>query len=644
MTPKEKAISNLVDNIKKCNQYYREGKAIVPDKEYDAMIADLKKLDPDNEILKKAIIEEVDKSNPRMEKLPIPMFSLEKFTDVAELKKFIQNTWQPKPTDRIVITPKYDGISLCVNEDDVQGWTRGDGTEGQRSDDHLKAMGVGSIDEPHFFNYTFGEAIFPIQAWAKVKGEYKSPRNCIAGLFNSPIPANILHHAHYVRYGTDRQDINKEDQLNALVLMGIKTSFHWMVTASNFNNNEKVIEEMLSNMFEKCDKYRCDGLVIEVNDATRRIELGRLPNNNPRYAVAYKNPEWAERAETKVKGIEWNVSKDGKVKPVLLIEPVDLCDATVSRATAYNAKYVVDNFLCEGSVIVICRSGDVIPKHLKTLSHPANSFISMMDDMIICPSCGEPLVWDNTHTDLICPNEVCPQKKVAEMVYFFSTLEVEEFGEPTIQRFYDAGYDSINSILTITKEQIKAIDGCGQALANKLVSQFTSLKDKGVPLAKMLTAYNVFGGVLAEKTCQMIINNLSDEDLNRLEIYEEIPEDHLLTINGVGLATARAFNAGVQEYGSLQDEGILISYMTTPNKKVAENQMNVCFTGFRNKEWESRLIEAGHKIASGVTSKTTHLVVKDASSGSSKKVKANSLQIPIYTAEEFLKFMEENDI
>lgn len=71
-------------------------------------------------------------------------------------------------------------------------------------------------------------------------------------------------------------------------------------------------------MFEKMSQeYKCDGLVIELNDAKVRKELGRLPNMNPRYSIAYKNPEWSERADTKVVDIEWKISKDKRLSQLL---------------------------------------------------------------------------------------------------------------------------------------------------------------------------------------------------------------------------------------------------------------------------------------------------------------------------------------
>ena len=41
----------------------------------------------------------------------------------------------------VVITPKYDGLSLCLNEMTQEAFTRGDGEFGQSSDKHYKLMG-----------------------------------------------------------------------------------------------------------------------------------------------------------------------------------------------------------------------------------------------------------------------------------------------------------------------------------------------------------------------------------------------------------------------------------------------------------------------------------------------------------------------
>lgn len=629
----------LEKRIIACNEAYRKGEPLISDVEYDQLIDQLKSVDPENKIFEKGIIE---RSNARMEKLPIPMYSLEKIKDVDELKKFIQNNWQLDPTDKVIITPKYDGISLCVDEWSREAYTRGDGVEGQRSDEHYETMQNGIINpsRPGCFEYTFGEAIFPIKDFLKNKGEYKSARNCIAGLFNASKADDMLKYAQYVRYGTSRDDLNKDVQLSEMQHIFNNSTHYWTTTASVFINSNESILKFLDEIFLSITNYKCDGLVIEVNDHRLRKNLGRLPNGNPRYAVAFKNPEWSEREETIVKEIEWGISKDGKAKPVLIFDPIDLCGATVQRATAHNAKYLCDNHICEGATIVIARSGDVIPKHLKTVQYDPEKMKKTMDDMMICPSCGEPLKWDSTMTELICTTANCDEKRIQKLVFFFTTLGIENFGEPTIRKIYEAGYKYVSSIM-LNVVSFDKIEGIGSSLIKSLLKQFNKLRSEGVSFAKLLTAYNVFDGVFGEKTCQMILDNLTDEELTVVLDLEELPLYALLKIEGVAETTAKAFNKGIRKYALLEADHIRISMVQNEKIEAAENQMSVCFSGFRKKDWEDILTKKGHKVVSGVSKNTTHLVVKDKNSTSTKTKKALDLGIEVLDMLEFEELLKK---
>ena len=63
--------------------------------------------------------------------------------------------------------------------------------------------------------------------------------------------------------------------------------------------------------------------------------------------------------------------------------------------------------------------------------------------------------------------------------------------------------------------------------------------------------------------------------------------------------------------------------------------MKVCFTGVRDKRLESLIISEGGEIVSGVSKKTTHLIVADPSSSSSKMTKAKELGVVINTINMF---------
>lgn len=626
----------LEEKFVEANRLYREGNPVMTDKEYDRMKEELERHFPDSDILKKAIVEESVKGD-RMEKLPFPMFSLEKVKTVDEIVRWIKDVWELSSNDRIVITPKYDGISLLVDETTNDCWTRGDGTEGQNSRDHYRYVNHGNpMNKKGCF--TFGEAIIPIGMFLKnVKPlGYKSARNAVAGAFNADdFNAQVLGNTAYIRYGIMDSDRDKSMQLAELYNdYDPYATQYWVTSAGVFDDNKTALT-YLNDLFESIKNFKCDGLVIEVDNKTKREELGRLPNGNPRYAIAYKNPDWQERYTTKVQKIEWSVSKDGKAKPVIVFDPVEFDGATVSRCTGYNAKYITDNHISPNAYIVVSRSGDVIPKHLETVSYSVELFREMCDGMMICPSCGNPLKWDETLTDIVCINPDCKEKKIKQIAYFFATLETEEMQEATIRKFYEGGLDSVEKIVNASEKELSQIGGIGAKLSKKLRGQFDKYADNGVSFAKILTAYNVFGGVIGEKTCQMIFDSLSDEDIDTIFKEDKAPKKSLLAVPGVAETTAKIFNNGIGIFFNIiEDSPFPISYVKN-NTVLADNPESVCFTGFRNKEWEERLSKEGHKVVSGVSKNTTILVTKDKESSSSKVKKAKELSIPILTPEEF---------
>lgn len=626
----------LEEKIVEANRLYREGNPVMSDKEYDSMKEELERHFPDSDILKKAIVEESGKGD-RMEKLPFPMFSLEKVKTVDEIVRWAKDVWGLSSNDRVVITPKYDGISLLVDETTNDCWTRGDGTEGQNSRDHYRYVNHGNpINKRGCF--TFGEAIIPIGMFLKnVKPlGYKSARNAVAGAFNADdFNAQVLGNTAYVRYGIMDSDRDKSMQLAELYNDYDPYATQYWVTSAGVFDDEKTALTYLNDLFESIKNFKCDGLVIEVDNKTKREELGRLPNGNPRYAIAYKNPDWQERYTTKVQKIEWNISKDGKSKPVIVFDPVEFDGATVSRCTGYNAKYITDNHISPNAYIVVSRSGDVIPKHLETVSYSVELFREMCDSMMICPSCGEPLKWDETLTDIVCINPDCKEKKIKQITYFFATLETEEMQEATIRKFYEGGLDSVEKIVNASEKELSQIGGIGAKLSKKLRGQFDKYADNGVSFAKILTAYNVFGGVIGGKTCQMIFDSLSDEDIDTIFKEGKTPMESLLAVPGVAETTAKIFNNGIGLFFYIIGSSPFpISYVKN-NTVLADNPESVCFTGFRNKEWEERLSKEGHKVVSGVSKNTTILVTKDKESSSSKVKKAKELSIPILTPEEF---------
>lgn len=633
-------LSPLEEEIIYYNEEYREGNPSISDQEYDFLIEKLRNENPDSSLLKVSVIEKV-KSESRKEKLPITMASLEKDKSVEEYLKYLKANDIPEDTE-LIISPKLDGISLVVDErPNKKAWTRGDGEVGQESTMHFNQMN--RIDHADLrYVYTYGEAILSKSNWEKyflgklspyTGKPYKSARNVVGGLLNTDEPREELKHVDYIRYGLS-SDRNKDEMLQVCNTLNAVPFKFKRVLAKDIN------EELLNNLYNEWSEfYKIDGLVIDINDKFIRNNVGRERNNNPKYARAIKLPMWGENAIVKVLGITWQVSKQGDLKPVINIEPTNIGGATISNVTGYNAKYLFENNIAVDSIIEITRSGDVIPKHLKTISFDFNENYNQKI-YLKCPCCENSLTWDETHTELCCTNPTCDDMLIGKLVHFFKTMEIEEFGEPTIIKMYYNGYKTPNDILKMNFNNICSVEGFATKSANNLLKEFNKLKENGVSLAKLIHATDVMSGRLGSKTIQLIIDETGEDNLYNLT------EVDLRQIKGIAEITANIFINGMKEFSKPEYQELFnyINIIKMEKTEVTGSKFagyKLCFTGVRpNKEQEAYICSEGGEVVSGVSKNTTHLVVKDLSDKtlkSEKSVKAFSLGIKILTIEELLQ-------
>ena len=364
-------IENLRNKITKANDAYRVGKPVMSDSEYDKLMEELSNLSPGDELLTK--VGHVISDESRKSKLPIEMASMNKIksmddiNDWCRLKGINQN-------ELVIMTPKFDGLSLCVNEQSKESWTRGDGEFGQKSDEHYKLIknhlyndGVSTssfINNFTFpFSYTYGEVMIPKQVFIdKFSADFANPRNLVAGLINSKTVSDSLKDCQYIKYGgipNKNIKFNTKKELLDELNIGQEKKVNYHVCKIS-----ELTEDLLIGLFNKWSvDFEIDGIIIEINDLALQNKLGReTSSNNPVWARAFKHPSFEQSAETEILDIEWNISKNSLLKPVAIVKPINLDGVVVSRCTLNNARFVKDMGIGSGAVVVIRRSGLVIPK------------------------------------------------------------------------------------------------------------------------------------------------------------------------------------------------------------------------------------------------------------------------------------------
>jgi len=608
-------IDKIVKKLEDANEKYRQGNPIMSDCDYDQLLETLFDYDPENEYFNKVGIEVLDESRKR--KLDIPMASMNKLKTIQEVKDWIRLKDIPVST-QIVVTPKFDGLSLMVNETIGEATTRGDGEYGESSDEHYKLI-QNHLSNNKYFTYTYGEVIVPKKVFSdkyskwEGTGIYANARNFVSGLITSKNTTKPLLDCQYIKYGavpnkgivfTTKSEIL--DKLNEN--QSTKVQYHICKIS-------ELTEDLLISLFHKFGtEYEIDGLIIEINNLSLQNKLGReTSSNNPCYARAFKHPSFEQSAESEVIGISWNISKQGLLKPILHINPIKLDGVTVSNVTGNNARFVKDMGLGIGAIIKVVRSGMVIPKIVDVIK--SVDFIEPAID-------GIEIEWNEAGIELITLYETDDQK-LKKNIAFFEILEADNVSEGVIKQLWDAGYKTIKDILNLTTSDLEKIDRFGK---RKAVIVYNSIQkcSKGVTLSKLQHATGIFKGLGSRK-------------LALLEHFTSKPTiDQVLEVEGFAEISAQSYIDGYDKFNQFIDGLPITIQEKTESVKVSNDLdgMTFVFTGVRRVDIESIIESRGGKIGSSVSKNTTHLIMKAVGSGSSKEKKAMELGLKIMTVEQ----------
>jgi NAD-dependent DNA ligase len=616
-------INELKDKIKKANDSYRVGNSIISDSEYDKLVEELSLLSPDDELLTKVGHVVTDES--RKSKLPIEMASMNKIKSMDDINDWCRLKGISK-NEVVIITPKFDGLSLCVNELSNDAFTRGDGEFGQKSNEHYKLIDnhlydVENVDpfSPIDCQFTYGEVMMSKKTFTeKYSNDFANPRNLVAGLLNSKEATQSLKDCDYIKYGAiftpDLMEVRytKQEVIDYLnQYQKVKVQYHVCKIS-------ELTEELLISLFKEYSvDYEIDGLIIEINNLSLQYTLGReTSSNNPCYARAFKHPSFEQSSETEIIGISWNISKQGYLKPTLHVRPIKLDGVTVSNVTGNNARFVKDLGIGVGAKVVVKRSGMVIP----IISDVITPVEFQMPDV-------ENIDWNENGVELITLTET-DEQKLKKIVAFFEILEADNVSEGVITQLWDAGYKTIKDILNLTISDLEKIDRFGKRKAQIV---FNSIKKSvtGVQLSKLQHATGIFKGLGSKK-------------LALLEQFTTKPTlEQVMSIEGFAEISAKSYIDSYDVYFDFIKE--LPITIEEKVKVVAVSSdlegKQFVFTGVRRPDLESVIESRGGKIGSGVSKNTTYLVMKAVGSGSSKEKKAIDLGVEVITVEQLEKLL-----
>jgi NAD-dependent DNA ligase len=615
------------------NLYHNDGESYLSDSEYDALYRLTKTSKPSDPYFL-SVGSEV---RGDAVKLPVVMPSLDQVHE-GEIEPWIKK--HNLGDEEIIITDKMDGVSVCLvygHAGDFQiAYTRGDGFEGHDITRHIK--NIKSVPKSvSGAMIVRAEIEFSESAFERVKQTckksdgtpYKNSRNACAGMMNKDNTHDdvVYDNLSVFTYEIMETDMNKKDQILKLNEEGFE------IAKAGVFKGKKLTDDFLSTYITDRKQhidFAMDGVVIDINDNSVRKKMANSKKKddiNPAYSVKYKVLDTNNIVEAIVESVEWNLSKHGYAKPTIKLTPFELQQVTISNTTGFNAKYILDNNIGNGTIVKMTRSGDVIPYILEVVK-------STKAEM---PACYEDdYVWSENEVDLILKNMENTEVKIKQLIAWSTSLDIPSLKEGTIRQLFENGFETPESIIISNQSDIVSIVGKnGNKIYKGLRKILTDIEPE-----KLFGSHPTFGVGLGVRKFKALFKSL---DYNKLlDDNHPFPWASIETAEGFNTKTADKVHDGIGKFKEFLNsiEGYYSFKTISENSVGYFTDKNICFTGFREKEWGDIIEKQGGKVSSSVSKNTDMLVAKDISETSGKIQKAKDLGIKTISKDDFEKLLD----
>ena len=393
--------------------------------------------------------------------------------------------------------------------------------------------------------------------------------------------------------------------------------------------------------------YEIDGMVVKVNEIAMQETCG-YTSHHPRWAIAFKFK--AKQATSKLIHVEYQVGKVGTITPVAKLEPVQVAGVTVSSVSLHNEDFIKAKDLYLGDMVIVERSGDVIPYIVKSLPEYRKGTEIKIEFPSYCPIGAEQgkkvkLVREADQAFWICPDCQCGAQDLEKYIYHVSkaAMDVDGFGPSIMEKFVQLGWiHNYADIYRLDYDQIAKLDGFGIKSATKLKESIEKAKKN--PIQRLLQSLSIHH--LGKRASQLIA-----EKVTYVPDLQNWSETDFTDIHEIGPVVTRnimqwfADKKNIEILKEMEEAGVNM-YQTDEDKPklIASDAplagKSILFTGslakMTREEAQEKAEKAGAKNISSVSSKLNILVVGE--NAGSKLDKAKALgTVEIWTEDEFLE-------
>ncbi len=586
-------IEELTQKIIHHNVAYANGIPYITDTEYDKLWRELHDVDPHNPNLYHTT-KSMECRIGHLKHKRI-LYGLNKAFCADDIKPFRvrhgAKSWK--------IEPKYDGVAAVryLNPDGSYHLVlSGNGTTGADVTHHMPAINFDMLDDTQVISPC--ELVIKNEHWNPSLGA--NQRNTVAGMINS----------HTIENKTIITAIPHVNGLNDLI------------PEPSMMSLDQIEEKLLVNYHKWSSIYPMDGLVIKLSDETEQLKAGHNGTTN-HWSLAWKPPISTE--ETTVTDIEWNVSRNGRIIPTVIYDPIELCGTTNTRVTGNNAQWMLTHKVAKESKIVVGKAGEIIPKIMEVKEHLWNVRIPGE-----CPYCGFPTIWEGVH--IVCNGEHCLPKLIKRIAHFYSAkcMDVKGIGESMIELLLVESA-ILKEVLTnhpyalLTPEAYKIgseiLHIWGIKRTNNYLNELELISGKRNP-AHFISGLGYKN--MAYKTCYSIAQNMlngGNEKIKKLKMSSFI--DGLLTFN-------RFVELTKYKYIPISDK-LQIKYCITGELSQHRNDLIAYLSNY---DWQ---------FTNQVSKKTEYLILGSLPKESTKLHKAKSIGTKIISEQDLYDLLPKKE-
>jgi len=575
------------------------------------------------------------------------MWSLEDLFTSEDLQKWLDKVNKLSEKISFYCEPKFDGASLNLIYDKgvlIQAITRGDGVVGEDITQNAKTIRSIPLKIPYQERLEIrGEVVIFKDEFETINSErlkngesvFANPRNAAAGSLRQLDPRiTAARNLVFLPYGLGENELEHpllSEKMSFVYELGFrKPPLHDL--AKGFDE----IEEIYTQMKEQREGFdmMLDGMVIKVNQIEAQEEMGYTVKN-PRWSAAYKFP--AVEKITVIKDIILQVGRSGAVTPVAVVEPTPIEGVVVERASLHNFDEIDRKDIRIGDKVIILRSGDVIPKIIKVLSHERIEGIYPYARPTKCPVCLSELLDEGALTK--CQNLECSSRVVNSIIYFASKgcLNIDGLGDKIVETLFEKGLiKSVIDLYDLRLDQLLELEGFKEKKSKNLIEAIEN--SKGKECWRFINGMGIehIGEVASKALCENFGLDFVNAD-----------KEQLLSIDGIGEEMAESLLEFVRVNGGyiqrLQD----VLQTKEPDAKVEAvsnpfKDKTVVLTGSMSESRgtiKTMLESLGAKVSGSVSKKSDYLIYGE--DAGSKYDKAQSLGVNCITEESMREMLME---